>query len=49
MLLAFQITLLIVIVFSFFTALGTNNEIGQKATGLCLASIITLTMLILWA
>lgn len=49
MLLAFQITLLIVIIFSFFAALGTNGEIGQKATGLCLASIITLSTLFLWA
>lgn len=49
MLTAFQLILLVITLLSFFTALGITGENGQKAAGLCFASILALTALFLWA
>ena len=49
MLFTFQLVLLVAIIFSFFTALGVTGENGQKAAGICFASIMALTALFLWA
>lgn len=39
MILTFQIMLLIAMVLTFFVAVGVKDEIGQRSTAICLASI----------
>jgi len=48
MLFTFQLVLLVAIILSFFTAIGVTGENGQKAAGLCFASIVALTSIFLW-